>query len=159
MHPGERQDARVLSDRNQLGKGGMGGVSSKRSEDNLCGGSMKCPCCGLFNPESAQRCDCGYDLQTQTVETPYFDQGRPKTIKTYITSVVIANVLFGLQIFSGGKALEIAIALIWSAIIYWLYSRLLKKDNWARIALVILTFPLGLVIGLSREAKIYCLQK
>ena len=24
---------------------------------------MECPNCGLFNTESAQRCDCGYDLR------------------------------------------------------------------------------------------------
>ena len=26
---------------------------------------MKCPQCGLFSPDSAQRCDCGYDFGTQ----------------------------------------------------------------------------------------------
>ena len=25
---------------------------------------MKCPSCGLFNPEEAARCDCGFGLQT-----------------------------------------------------------------------------------------------
>jgi len=25
---------------------------------------MKCPQCGLFNPDEAQRCDCGYDFTT-----------------------------------------------------------------------------------------------
>ncbi len=33
---------------------------------------MDCPRCKLTNPESAQRCDCGYDFETKTVEKPYF---------------------------------------------------------------------------------------
>ena len=120
---------------------------------------MKCPRCGLFNPESAQRCDCGYDFETRSVEKPYFNQGLPKTIKTYIIAVVIVNLLSGLKILAGGKLWVITVAIIWSALVCWLYSRLVKKDNRARIALIVLTFPLGLVVGLSREAKLYCLQK
>jgi hypothetical protein len=36
---------------------------------------MECPRCKLTNPESAQRCDCGYDFETKTVERPYFTSG------------------------------------------------------------------------------------
>ncbi len=28
----------------------------------------KCPRCGLINPETSQRCDCGYDFGTGTVD-------------------------------------------------------------------------------------------
>ena len=42
---------------------------------------MDCPRCGLINPETAQRCDCGYDFTTKTLEEPYDrsqeDQRRP----------------------------------------------------------------------------------
>jgi len=34
---------------------------------------MKCPNCGLFNPESAERCDCGYDFKSNTMKTSYID--------------------------------------------------------------------------------------
>ncbi len=33
--------------------------------------SMKCPYCGLINPDNALRCDCGYDFETRTVEPSY----------------------------------------------------------------------------------------
>ena len=34
---------------------------------------MKCPNCGLINPESAQRCECcGYDFDKGTIEKPYY---------------------------------------------------------------------------------------
>ena len=32
---------------------------------------MKCPVCGLFNPDSAQRCDCGYDFQSGKLKKSY----------------------------------------------------------------------------------------
>jgi hypothetical protein len=37
---------------------------------------MECPRCKLTNPDSAQRCDCGYDFETKIVERPYFTSGR-----------------------------------------------------------------------------------
>ncbi len=32
---------------------------------------MKCINCGLINPETALRCDCGYDFATQSMMTSY----------------------------------------------------------------------------------------
>lgn len=32
---------------------------------------MRCPRCGLINDDDAQRCDCGYDFVTRTVERSY----------------------------------------------------------------------------------------
>ena len=29
---------------------------------------MECPNCGLFNPPTAQRCDCGFDFPSQKVK-------------------------------------------------------------------------------------------
>jgi len=36
---------------------------------------MKCPNCGLVNPDSALKCDCGYDFNTKTIggKTPVTD--------------------------------------------------------------------------------------
>ena len=33
--------------------------------------SYKCPRCGLFSPEEATRCDCGYDFTTKTIQPSY----------------------------------------------------------------------------------------
>jgi len=33
--------------------------------------SLTCPHCGLFNPPAAQRCDCGYDFETNTLRDSY----------------------------------------------------------------------------------------
>ncbi len=42
---------------------------------------IKCSRCGLFSPDTAQRCNCGYDFETQTVQKAYFKQGTPATIQ------------------------------------------------------------------------------
>jgi hypothetical protein len=39
---------------------------------------MKCPNCGLINPDTAQRCDCGYDFTTETIKIPYDAQVIPE---------------------------------------------------------------------------------
>ena len=31
----------------------------------------ECPKCGLTNPDSAQRCDCGWDFRSETLEKSY----------------------------------------------------------------------------------------
>lgn len=120
---------------------------------------MKCSRCGLISPEFAQRCDCGYDFHTKTVEMAYFTQTLPKDIRTFLIITVAANFVLGILVLMQGDPWRIAMAGLWSVVVYWLYSRLVMKQNWARIALVVLTFPLGLLVGLSNEARLYCLQK
>jgi len=120
---------------------------------------MKCPRCGLISPEFAQRCDCGYDFTAKTIEKAYFTQTLPKDIKIFLIITVAANFVVGFLVLMQGDPGRIAVAVLWSVAVYWLYSRLVMKQNWARIALVVLTFPLGLLVGLSREARLYCLQR
>ena len=38
--------------------------------------AMKCPNCGLLNPESAQRCDCGFDFPSKQVKESYLPRKR-----------------------------------------------------------------------------------
>jgi hypothetical protein len=113
----------------------------------------------LFNPDTAQRCDCGYDFETKTVEKAYFTQELPSQFKGYLVLLVVWNILVGIVALAAGKPVRVVMAVIWSAIVWWLYSQLVAKKNWARLWLVVLTFPAGLLIGLSREARLYCLQK
>jgi len=35
--------------------------------------TMKCPECGLINPDSALRCDCGFDFQSQSTKESYVE--------------------------------------------------------------------------------------
>jgi hypothetical protein len=118
---------------------------------------MKCPRCKLINPETALRCDCGYDFETKTVEQPYFTQPLPKDIRSWLIFVIVYNIIgAALSVASGDVIRFVAIA-FWIVIIYWCYANLVKKKNWARITLVVITFPVGLIL-LKSEARLYCLQ-
>ena len=120
---------------------------------------MECPRCGLINSENALRCDCGYDFESQSVKAAYYKQKLPVTIKSYIAVVIGYNLLVLIVAINSGNALSAAIAIFWSICIYWLFIQLVKKQNWARITLIVLTFPVGLLVGLSKDARLYCLQK
>ncbi len=39
---------------------------------------MKCPKCGLINPDSALKCDCGYNFTTGEINGACFSQGQEK---------------------------------------------------------------------------------
>ena len=120
---------------------------------------IKCPRCGLFSPDSAQRCDCGYDFETNTDEKAYFAQELPRQIRGYVVCLIGCQVLLGVVALGAGDPERIVTALVWSAVVWWLYTEMVAKKNWARLWLVVLTFPLGLLLGLSDEVRLYCLQK
>ena len=133
--------------------------SHEKEKKILQTGAKKCPNCGLINVASAQRCDCGYDFEKETVETPYFKQRLPNDIKTYIAIIIPLNLLGVLRTIADGDFIRIISVFVWSIAVYSLYMELVKKKNWARIALIVLTFPIGLILGLSHEAKLYCKQQ
>ena len=57
---------------------------------------MNCPRCGLINPETAQRCDCGYDFISKSVEKPCFTSSPNTTIsRIAVGAQVVALVLAG----------------------------------------------------------------
>lgn len=63
---------------------------------------MNCPRCGLINPESAQRCDCGYDFINKSVETPYFTSSSNTALsRVAIGAQVMALVLAGAAVIWG----------------------------------------------------------
>jgi hypothetical protein len=120
---------------------------------------MDCPRCGLINPATASRCDCGYDFQTRTIERPFYQQKLPRDIKRFLVLIVVLNAISAAVVLASGDPTRLLFVLIWSAAIWLTYSRLVQGKNWARFVLGILTFPLGLLVVLSRETKLYCLQR
>ena len=118
---------------------------------------MDCPRCGLINPNTALRCDCGYDFDSKTVEKSYALQQRPKGLRSYLIVVLVLGGLHLLRSLSSGDAIGLLIGVVWMPFVYWLYRKLVRKKNWARIALIVLTFPLGLWL-VGSETRLYCLQ-
>ncbi len=52
-----------------------------------------CPRCGLVNPPSAERCDCGYDFVSHTVER--ISHKEAQTYGSLVFWVVIGNGVCG----------------------------------------------------------------
>jgi len=63
---------------------------------------MNCPRCGLINPETAQRCDCGYDFIGKSVQESYLTS-TPSTSpsKIVIGAQAVALVLAGAAVIGG----------------------------------------------------------
>jgi membrane associated rhomboid family serine protease len=135
---------------------------------------MECPICGLLNPDTALRCDCGYDFQKRSLEKSYSQVVFPKSIKVFfivffIWSIIFfaGNVLICILALSETKnTIKISDALFravyaffWGLVLTWLYAMVKKRKNWARIGLAIWTFPIGLIILYWRDLKLYCFQK
>ncbi len=57
---------------------------------------MECPHCKLLNPETAQRCDCGYNFTTKTLEEPYDRSVPRKTIN--VLKIAAALVSLGISV-------------------------------------------------------------
>lgn len=41
---------------------------------------LRCPNCNLINPDSALRCDCGYDFPSQTMKRAFGPEGSPSRV-------------------------------------------------------------------------------
>src|SRR5262245_28914598 len=120
---------------------------------------MNCPRCGLFNPPEAQRCDCGYDFVMDTVEQAYFRQALPKGMKTALVVIVLLNLFAGMLALAVGDPVRILLAIFWAGLMWFLYAMVVMKRYWAYIALIVITFPIGLVLANTREVRLYCMQK
>jgi hypothetical protein len=120
---------------------------------------MECPRCRLFNPPEAQRCDCGYDFAKGTVERAYFRQALPKQVKYSLVVIVLMNLAAGIVALPTGDPVRITVAICWAGLMWFLYGMVVLKHYWAYIALIVITFPIGLVLANTREVRLYCLQK
>ena len=122
---------------------------------------MKCPACGLINPRGAQRCDCGYDFESQTMERSYLSgqdrEAVPKEVKQFLVALVILNMLVATFAMLQGDLTGIVSVAVWSVIIYVLYGYFKQRKRWARTALAMLTLPVGLLL-FSQRFKTYLAQ-
>jgi hypothetical protein len=60
---------------------------------------MECKNCGLLNPDTAMRCDCGYDFATQTVRASYLVKPAVPTSDKWVRQYALAcGVTFGFEV-------------------------------------------------------------
>jgi hypothetical protein len=67
-----------------------------------------CPKCGLTNPASALRCDCGFDFSSKKVEASYLSQEELARVQQQTQNDVLSYVIKG--------ALFVAVVLAFSVI-------------------------------------------
>lgn len=76
---------------------------------------MQCPRCRLINPDTALRCDCGYDFETQRMQKPYsVEQGMSARIVTAPPKGILALGLTG--------AIPLTLAGLAAALFIFLFS-------------------------------------
>ena len=121
---------------------------------------MKCPHCGLINPDSAQSCDCGYNFQKIKVEESYSGpQKLPNWVKTLLIIAIIVYISSILFYFSAPLKGKLFINIIFLALVLYSYNQLLHRKNWARYLLALLTLPFGVLLLTSPDVRLYCFQK
>jgi hypothetical protein len=60
---------------------------------------MECKHCGLLNPDTAMRCDCGYDFATHTVRAPYLVKPAIPASDRWMRHYAVAcGVAFGIEV-------------------------------------------------------------
>jgi len=109
---------------------------------------VRCPQCGLFNPDTAERCDCGYDFDRKLApEASAFPHGSRPALVWVITIGVIVSFLCG----------SVSVSLIVTGAIpvnepVRAYYQSLTAADWA------LTVALGLA-NLSGAVALFLLRK
>lgn len=60
---------------------------------------MKCPNCGLDNPNNAARCDCGYDFASGQMKGSYLSQAGQEVVQAVSTGRRFANFIIDIILF------------------------------------------------------------
>ena len=124
---------------------------------------MKCPNCKLINPETALRCDCGYDFQSGKMKAPYFVDvaAMPAWVGILLLMQTGSGFFYLLLLFIFTRMFETFLisSLIWFFFVILAIVRMTKGEDGARIALAFLAFPIGLTFLLSSDLKSYVRQR
>lgn len=119
---------------------------------------MRCPRCDLLNPDTALRCDCGYDFREQTVKESYADrtfepalEHPPKAFYVFSALIIIVDL---------GVVLAHRVA-VWGLVFHLVLIVLVyRRKNWVRNLLGFSSFFYGgFYFMLSKKLKQYCSQK
>jgi hypothetical protein len=62
---------------------------------------MNCPKCGLTNPDSAQRCECGYDFAAEAAEDTQLPEAPAPRAKKTTAKQTLARTLQGVAMLAG----------------------------------------------------------
>ncbi len=132
---------------------------------------MNCPNCGLINPPSALRCDCGFDFVSRSIQASYADQAKIREGQSQsdvdqaksmmLWHLIIVEILLTIGLIGSLAAPEpkvpAIINIVIAIVVLLLSLATRRRSNAARIALIILTFPFGLMLTRA-SVREYCGQ-
>lgn len=91
-----------------------------------------CPSCGLTNPDSAQRCDCGFDFSSRTIKESYLSDAEQSDLERQrvdVPTAAIKVIVFALAaapiLFLGSfvtEAYQRSITVTFAVIVGWVAS-------------------------------------
>jgi len=79
----------------------------------------------------------------------------PPRIRTFMIVISVLNAIAAALFLMVGDTTSFFWTVVGTAAICGCYFMLTRRKNWARIALVILTFPIGLML-LGEDSRKYC---
>ncbi|OAI48080.1 hypothetical protein AYO44_01370 [Planctomycetaceae bacterium SCGC AG-212-F19] len=90
-----------------------------------------CPRCGLLNPPEAQRCDCGYDFASRTLQQSYLGTEKAPALASPTPTEIIICVLLpliglilGFQALSRGRRHAGKVMLLVSVAMFFVFGML-----------------------------------
>ena len=123
---------------------------------------MLCPTCKLENPPTAQRCDCGYDFITKSLEDSYARPGtdsassRPRFswvagllhgLVAYL--VVVAPLALRAPARAYGAVLRSGVGFfVWALLLSYLFQTGRRIAAWSIVAILVLLVGVGAVRGI-----------
>ena len=121
---------------------------------------MQCPNCGLINPESAQRCDCGYDFVSKAIKEPYLKEQIDPSLRgfggwllLFWYGMAVATPLFALVeasmgSYSGPAVAVVTVALVLAFSAFCVYAGVGLRRLWPRSLKLVKAYLVAcLVIG------------
>jgi hypothetical protein len=123
----------------------------------------ECPRCRVVNPDVAERCDCGYSFLLQSGgSSPVPMSARPVPIVVKTHAVIVAGLLIwnawarvtgGVRAYRSRANDELIGLALMAVIMGVLFVLMLGGRAGARIALGVLTLPVGLLILWPESAR------
>jgi len=120
---------------------------------------MRCPHCGLINPSTAQRCDCGYDFDKKAIT----DKGTPP-VEAEPISMADRRWLWAARCFAFICTITLGVGFVAEAEFNGPLLTLFTFGPWGLLSLVLLGFlflrgknPLAFALGLGTAAPFIAL--